>query len=88
MKLYRIQTENLNKALICEHVSNYFDGFSIYEQIGYWQGKAENSLCIEICAGDADVDKYKINMLCHNIGVHNSQQAVMLQIINIEMQLI
>lgn len=46
--LYRIITENKNKTDICRIVSLSFNDFTVYETIGYYNGKQESSLVIEI----------------------------------------
>lgn len=49
-KIYRIHTENVGRKAIAELVSKYFKGFTILDASGYYEGKAERSLVIEIMA--------------------------------------
>lgn len=76
--LYRIHTQNKNKKFLCQLISKYFDGFSVIEQIGYWQSKKEKSLCIEIVADTAST-ALKIGQLCKAICGYNRQDAVLIQ---------
>lgn len=48
--LYRIQTENTGRKEIAAIVSKYFQGFTITETLGYYKGKPEASLTIDIVA--------------------------------------
>lgn len=85
--LYRIHTENRNKNWICQLISEHFSGFSIYEQIGFWQGKPEKSLCIEIDSARPS-DGVKLNRICRAICGYNQQENVLLQQINSTTQLV
>ena len=78
MKLYRICTEAKNVKAVAELVSQRFKEFSLWQGIGYWQGKSEKSLCIEIfdptesCAGT-------VEQLALEIRVLNEQDCVLVQ---------
>jgi len=85
--LYRIQTENKHKKFIERLVSEYFAGFSTYTQTGYWQGKREKSLCIEIVT-DSSAAALKINRICKAICGYNKQDCVLVQVIPAEVKLI
>jgi len=74
MKLYSIYTENRNKPRLIKLINRFFDGFTILEAIGFWQGNAENSLIITI----ATKDKKGIFYLCEKIKEMNQQDCVML----------
>ena len=76
MKMYRIITENKNRDWIEKQVGYSFDGFSVIEQTGYWKGKRESSLCIEIVT---DVTIRPIQYICQQICQHNEQESVLLQ---------
>jgi hypothetical protein len=64
--LYRIQTES--DHMNCRHrefrenivkiVSRYFDGFTIINCQGFWKGKPEDSVIIEIIGND-EIEKIK-----------------------------
>ncbi len=67
---YRIHTEHVAPTL----VSKVFDGFSILQCRGYWQGKAESSHVIEILATDAD--RSKVTALAQTIREQYRQAEV------------
>ena len=85
--LYRLHTENKHKKFIEQLVSEHFAGFSIYMQTGYWQGKREKSLCIEIVS-DSPAAALKINKICKAICGYNKQDCVLIQTIPAEIKLI
>jgi len=85
--LYRIQTENKHRKFIERLISEHFVAFSIYAQAGYWQGKREKSLCIEIVS-DNPAAALKINRICKAICGYNKQDCVLVQVIPAEMKLI
>jgi len=81
--LYRIITEKKNKEKIVKIVNQYFDGFTIIESIGYWQGQSENSLVIEIDSIGTDYNQIaRINNIATQIKSENNQEAVLVQIIH------
>ena len=86
--LYRIQTENKNRKVIEQLVSVHFTEFSIYTQIGYWQGKREKSLCIEIVSDDSPEVALQISKLCKAICAHNKQDCVLVQTMPAEVNFI
>lgn len=75
--VYRLYTEDKNRKWITQLVAENFTGFNITRQTGYWQGKAEKSLCIEIIDGSNSAD-FKINRICRAICGYNKQDCVML----------
>lgn len=84
MKLHRIFTENKNYAAILDRLDKQFpDGYTIMQSNGAWQGKREKSLIIEIVSAvpsiESDIDK-----LCYWLKKVNEQDAVMVQVIEIE----
>jgi hypothetical protein len=85
--LYRLYTQDKNRRFICELVSKYFPGFSIIKQTGYWQGKKECSLCIEIISDMPSV-RHNIDLICRAIKGHNNQSAVLVYCIEGETLLI
>ena len=71
MKLYRIHTEKKdNIAGLC---AEWFDGFTIIESKGYWQGKPEDSITIEVLTES----KRNIAMLCNDLKLANNQVEVL-----------
>ena len=82
MTRYRIYTEwkeNLGKL-----ASQYFMGFSIVDQIGYWQGTKEKSAVIEIIGDNL---KEKVVSLIADIKHLNNQEAVMLTTEQVDIKL-
>jgi len=80
--ILRLHTENKNRNWIESLIGLHFpDGFSTQEQVGYWQGKVESSLCIEIDVLDlASVCwDYKIADIIAELKTHNAQDAVLVQ---------
>lgn len=75
--LYRVLTENVNRAGIERIVASHFDGFTIFTGIGYWKGSMEASLTIEIDAPEADF--YMVQLVAIEIKELNNQECVMIQ---------
>jgi hypothetical protein len=73
--LYRILTEDTNRDAIVELASRSFDSFSLVPILGYWKGKPESSLAIEL---DTDQEA-KVQILAHDIRTANKQEAVLVQ---------
>ena len=85
MKLYRLFTQNVNKQWICELVSQYFNGFTVFEATGYWKGCQEQSLCIEIMTDSYDISApSKINALSQAICLGNEQESVLIQELDVK----
>ena len=84
MKLYRIYTENKNREKIEEEVSKYFEGFTVYEAIGYWKMIKEKSLVIEILTKNVVESGLEINVICRAIKSFNEQESILLTLQNIE----
>ena len=75
--MYRLITEDKNREGIVAIVSAVFDGFTLIETHGYWQGKPENSLIIEI--DGPRVTGTQLNSIAEHICILNDQQCVMIQ---------
>ncbi len=78
MKLYKIYTENKNRDRIEDLVSQYYDGFTIFETTGYWKGVKENSLVIEILQTEPEGMYFNVRNLCKGIKINNNQESVLL----------
>lgn len=76
--LYRIQTEDINRENIIAIVSQYFDGFTIIPAIGYYRGKPENSITIEIVCIHPSSD---IEKIAFEIKIANKQECVLISTI-------
>jgi len=81
MKLYRICTENKNYPAILDRLDNQFpDGYTIINANGAWQGQREKSLIIEItCTLSKEIEQF-----AYWLHKHNKQQAVLIQVIEID----
>jgi hypothetical protein len=77
--LYRILTEDKNRAKIEHETSKLFPGFTIVEATGCWKGSKEKSLIIEIWAGDDVYIGPIITTLAERIKGLNSQESVLVQ---------
>ena len=77
---FKIYTENKNLDKVIQLASNRFPGFTLYKTIGVWQGKAENSIVIEIVntgeRSDGSVELI-VHALAEDIRVLNEQDAVL-----------
>ena len=76
MKCYRIYTERKNLRWVCNMISEYFGGFTIYKTRGYWNAKPEKSVIIEIIT-DEIAARYKIGQIVLKIRGYNKQDAVL-----------
>jgi len=75
--IYRILTENKNRGRIEAFVCATFDGATIFEAVGIWEGTREKSLVIEI-DGQKE-DRNRVLGLARVIKDYNEQQAVLVQ---------
>ena len=89
--LYRIFTENVpaNRSEVERTVSKYFGGYTVFDSVGYWNGRKENSLCIEVVTDiePANIKKL-VKKLAEDIRVVNNQEAVLVQKLEVETFLI
>lgn len=74
--LYRILTERKNQQGIESLASKYFDGFTVYPAIGFWQGRKEGSIILEV---ETNLGNQPINQLALDIKALNQQQAILVQ---------
>lgn len=80
--LYKILTEDINRLAIAKIVGRYFDGFTMIGGLGYWQGKQEYSLIIEIDTPCDHNTPDRIKAICREINILNDQQCCLLQTFN------
>jgi hypothetical protein len=76
MRLFRIYTERKRKAWLIRLVAERFDGFTVFDTVGVWNGKQEKSVCIEIVTSDATVN-WKLNRISRAICGLNQQDCVL-----------
>ncbi len=77
--LYRIFTEDKNRRELLPIISKQFPGFTVIEATGYWLGKPEKSLVIEIMTRLSD--DTPIMHLAGLIQDLNNQEAVLVQVL-------
>jgi len=70
---HRILTEDINRQLVIDILSKYFDSFTLIAQTGYWKGKEERSLSIEIIGAS----EKNVLRASEEIRVANAQEAIM-----------
>jgi hypothetical protein len=73
-KIYRIYTEEKNKKAIVNLIGRQCDSFTLQPTLGYYRGKAEKSIVIEIVGSTA----VKIKRLADRIRKMNGQQSVLI----------
>lgn len=77
--LYRLFTEDINRDVIETLAKSVFDAFTIFNGKGYWGGRAENSLILEVVGQDTPELATKFRGLARRIKEVNNQQAVLIQ---------
>lgn len=89
MKLYRICTQNLNYPDILDYLDEHFtNGYTVIHANGAWQGIRERSLIIEIVINSPVKFYAAIDKLAYWLRKHNKQEAVLVQVIEIDKQLL
>ena len=76
------QTKELESEKIIKIVAEYYKGFSCYEITGYWEGKAEKALKIEIAVEDTDINKLAITALTNELKMELEQDSIMVEKVN------
>lgn len=74
--IYRIQTEDKDRAGILELVGRYFPGFTVQSAIGYYKGVREPSVSIEVMAPSSRA--HVVRFICKVIAQCNNQECVLL----------
>jgi len=72
--IYRIYTEEKNKKTIVGLVGQQFESFTLQPTLGYYRGRPEKSIVIEIVGADAP----KIKRLADRIRKMNGQESVLI----------
>ncbi len=76
--LYRIITEDISKfktEKTIDLVSKFFRGFTVIKATGFWNGRAEDSLIIEIQTDN----KTDVLWLANQIKLQNNQDSILIQ---------
>ena len=84
--LYRILTEDKGNGNIERLTAAEFGGFTSYHGMGFWRGTPEPCTIVEVNAPPSD--KPKVRRLCSAICAANEQEAVVLQVIDTQFNLI
>ena len=82
--MYRIYTEDKDKPAVERILDSYFQGYTVTEADGVWQGTHEASLTIDVETPDASA----VQAATTAIKVHNNQQAVLVENITSQPELI
>jgi hypothetical protein len=72
--IYRIYTEEKNKRAIVDLIGKQFESFTLQPTLGFYRGKAEKSMVIEIVGSTA----VKIKRMAERIRKMNGQQSVLI----------
>jgi len=76
---YRIITES--HRLVPDIVSRYFEGFTILRGEGFWRGKPESCMVIEINTNDQQ-HYQKIEAICREVKLECNQEEILVQILH------
>jgi hypothetical protein len=71
--VYRIYTEDADRDRVIEVVSRQWESFTLHETTGYYKGKAERSLVIEI----VDAEEETVEVAARAIRAINEQKTVL-----------
>ncbi len=74
-RTFRIYTEDLARGDVARIVGARFQGFTILDSTGYWNGTRETSIVIEVVANPSD--RAAIHEVARAIKAHNAQAAVL-----------
>lgn len=75
---FRLYTQSFDN--IPEIVSQYFDGFTLFEARGYWKGKGERSAVVEVVTSN----RAKVYELARTIKELNKQESVLVVPVSVE----
>jgi len=87
--LVRLFTEDKNYDAVVKIVGRYFNNFSVLPYKGYWLGKPEPALCIEIDMLNAPPNWLaRVKCIASEIKTINKQQTVLLQKIQTQTEIL
>jgi hypothetical protein len=75
---HRIYTEEKNKKAIVRLISEHFESFTLQPTLGYYRGRPEKSIVIEIVGAKPP----EINRLADRIRKMNGQQSILILRLN------
>jgi len=84
--LYRIFTEDINRKQVEGIVGSKYIGYTLLNATGVWNGQKEKSLIVEIITEKPEPKK--VRWIAEKIKSHNNQEAVLIQTLKDNMELI
>ena len=75
-RVYRLYTETVADVDLRPIIGRYFEGFTVYQASGVWQGQTEPATVIEIVGKASDLQS--VVYLAGDIRVVNRQSCVLL----------
>lgn len=72
--LYRVYTEDIARDKIVAAFAASFDAFTVFTGAGYWKGKPEECLIIEVVTSDS----ITLRKVCEWVKWYNKQEAVLI----------
>lgn len=71
--MFRILTEDVNRASIYAILDSEVDGYTVTPSIGSWKGQQENSLAIDL----VNVERSTVYAIAETIKATNAQESVL-----------
>ena len=73
------KTQQLEKEKALKILSETYEGMSISEIVGYWQGEAEKTMLVMVIC--ETVDYTQVKTVCKKLNNELDQQAIMVEIL-------
>lgn len=86
MKLFRICTENTNRAAVEQLAKEYFDAFTLIDGKGFWRGIPESALVIEVMLEASYAGR--VRRFAEKLRALNDQECVLVQTIELEAEFV
>lgn len=77
--LYRLFTEDINRDLIKTIANSYYEAYTLLTGTGTWHGTEEDSLLLEVIGDDTPEEAARFTNLARAVKMANSQEAVLIQ---------
>lgn len=78
LTMFRIYTEHKNEPETTRTIGLFFEGFTRYENLGYWKETKENSLMFEVITKNTAEAREKLNTIAETLKRHNQQESVLI----------
>jgi hypothetical protein len=72
--VYRIYTEDLNRGEVIRLTGKRFESFTLHPTTGYYRGRAEKSIVLEI----VEAQRKEVSALANDIRRLNGQKSVLI----------